>query len=59
MLAAYTKSEAWLDQVIGYLKENIDTLRDFLQRRIPSVRLVEPEGTFLVWLDFRALGLDA
>lgn len=58
MLAAYMKSEAWLDQVIGYLKENIDTLRDFLRQRIPSVRLVEPEGTFLVWLDFRALGLD-
>ena len=59
MIAAYTQGESWLDQVIEYLNENINTLRNFLQQRIPSVKLVEPEGTYLLWLDFRGLGLDA
>ena len=59
MLAAYTYGEYWLDQVIEYLKGNIDTLRNFLQQNIPSVKLIEPEGTYLLWLDFTALGLDA
>ena len=58
MLAAYTEGEPWLDQVITYLQGNIDTLRDFLQQRVPTVELVEPEGTYLLWLDFSALGLE-
>jgi len=59
MLSAYTRGESWLDQVIEYLDGNIDTLRKFLQQKIPAVRLMEPEGTYLLWLDFRDLGLDA
>ena len=59
MLAAYQQGEAWLDQVIDYLRGNIDTLRDFLRQRVPSVKLIEPQGSYLVWLDFTALGLDA
>ncbi len=58
MLSAYTNAGYWLDRVIEYLDENIRTLRVFLQQKIPSVRLVEPEGTYLLWLDFRGLGLD-
>ena len=59
MLAAYTEGEDWLARVIAYLDANIDTLRKFLQRNIPSVKLIEPEGTYLLWLDFRELKLDA
>ena len=59
MLAAYTRGESWLDQVIDYLSGNIEALRRFLEQRIPAVRMIEPEGSFLVWLDFRELGLDA
>jgi cystathionine beta-lyase len=57
MLAAYTKGETWLEQVIEYLQGNIGFLRDFLQQNTPSIKLIEPEGTFLLWLDFRELGL--
>ena len=59
MLAAYTGGESWLDQVIDYLEENLNTLRNYLQQKIPAVKLIEPEGTYLLWLDFRDLGLDA
>ncbi len=58
MLAAYTDGASWLDQVIDYLTLNIETLQNFLQQKIPLVKLVEPEGTYLLWLDFRELGLD-
>jgi len=59
MLAAYTGGEPWLDQVLEYLYENVNKVRDFLLQRIPSVKLVEAEGTYLLWLDCRDLGLDA
>ena len=59
MESAYSHGEQWLDQFLDYLQGNLDYLRDYLEKRIPKVRLVEPEGTFLVWLDFRELGLDA
>ena len=42
-----------------YLQENINFIRDYLHREIPSVTLVEPEGTYLVWLNFQELDLDA
>ncbi len=58
MKAAYTDGEDWLNEVIDYLGGNIDELRNTLSQNIPQVKLIEPDGTYLVWLDFRALGLD-
>jgi cystathionine beta-lyase len=59
MQAAYTDGEGWLNQVIDYLKGNIDELRSTLATNMPQIKLIEPDGTFLVWIDFRELGLDA
>ena len=59
MLAAYTRAAPWLDQVIDYLRQNAKVVDEFLQQRIPMVKLIEPEGTYLLWLDFRELGMDA
>jgi len=58
MLAAYEKGENWLDQVIQYLQGNLNELRKTLQQKIPDIKLIEPDGTFLVWLDCTDLGLD-
>jgi cystathionine beta-lyase len=57
MEAAYKDGGPWLDQVLTYLEKNVDLVRERL-RAIPDVRLIEPEGTFLLWLDFRDLGLQ-
>ena len=57
--AAYAEGNKWLDEVLAYLQSNIDFLRSFLRESLPRVKLIEPEGTYLVWLDFRALGLKA
>ena len=55
---AYRGGERWLNELKTYLKGNLDFVREFLQNKIPRVHLVEPEGTYLVWLDFRELGLS-
>jgi cystathionine beta-lyase len=55
--AAYTCGEEWLDQLLEYLEGNLDFMLDFLRRRIPRLKAHKPEGTYLVWLDCRALGL--
>ncbi len=59
METAYQTGGEWLDQVLNYLQGNLSYLNDYLIDRIPKVRLVEPEGTFLAWLDFRELGMEA
>ncbi|MDD3796858.1 MAG: pyridoxal phosphate-dependent aminotransferase, partial [Lachnospiraceae bacterium] len=56
--AAYTGGGEWLTQLKKYLKGNLDFVRSFLKENIPGVRLIEPEGTYLIWLDFGELGLD-
>jgi len=57
--AAYRYGAEWLDELIVYIQGNVDLLREHLQRNNTGVSLIEPEGTFLVWLDLRALDLDA
>lgn len=56
--AAYESGQPWLDEVRGYIKENIDYVDSFLQENIPEIRLIRPEGTYLLWLDMRELGLS-
>ena len=55
--AAYRYGAQWLEDLKSYLVSNLALVRDFLAQELPSVRLVEPEGTYLLWLDFRALDL--
>jgi cystathionine beta-lyase len=55
---AYTAGGGWLDELLVYLQGNIDFIRDYLSTEVIKVSLIEPEGSFLAWLDFRELGLD-
>lgn len=57
--AAYRYGEAWLEQLIEYVEGNVTFLTSFIAERMPQIKVVPPEGTYLVWLDFRALGLNA
>ena len=57
MKAAYSGGAPWLEAVISYLECNVALVRDALHK-IPGVELVEPEGTFLVWLNFNGLELE-
>ena len=57
--AAYRSGREWYEAVKTYLQENIAYMRAFLAEHLPQLRMIEPEGTYLVWVDFRALGLTA
>jgi cystathionine beta-lyase len=56
--AAYRDGEDWLAQVLEYIGENYRFLREFLGERLPDVQVIEPEGTYLVWVDFRPMGVE-
>ncbi|MGL5068629.1 MAG: MalY/PatB family protein [Sarcina sp.] len=56
--AAYNECEDWLEELIEYVEGNIDYLRNYLKTKIPSIKLVEPEGSYLAWLDFREVESD-
>ena len=55
--AAYSQGEDWLRQVKIYIAENLEYVKTFLRDNLPQVKLIEPEGTYLIWLDFRELNL--
>lgn len=57
MPAAYAEGAFWLDAVMVYLRGNLDLVRRRLAD-VPGITLIEPEGTFLLWIDFRGLGLE-
>jgi len=56
--AAYSKGEAWLDELIPYLHANYQLMRDFVRERLPRINAAQMEGTYLGWLDFNGLGLS-
>ena len=56
--AAYAHGAGWLDSLLLYLEANADLLARFLAERVPRLRLVRPEGTYLALIDARALGLE-
>lgn len=56
--AAYRHGEDWLDQMLGYVADNIDFVDAYLKDNAPQIKLIRPEASFLVWLDFSRLGLS-
>lgn len=56
--AAYEYGEEWLSGLKQYLLENLMYAKDYLKHNLPQLKLVEPEGTYLLWVDFNALHLS-
>jgi cystathionine beta-lyase len=56
-LAAYRDGQEWLDQALAYLKGNRDLLSQFLQERLPALKMTEMEATYLAWIDCSGLGI--
>ena len=53
---AYETGEEWLEELLLYLEGNYQYVRNFLKEQLPGIRLIQPEGTYLIWMDFRSLG---
>jgi len=56
--AALRHGSDWLDQLMAYLEGNLNYVESFISTRLPKVKLMKPEATFLIWLDLTAYGLS-
>ena len=56
--AAYREGEEWLEGLLAYLAGNRDFVVQYLAQHIPKIKLIQPEGTYLLWLDCRELGMN-
>lgn len=54
--AAYAECDDWLKECNQYIEENLNYLSDYIQKNIPKISVIRPEGSYMVWLDFRKLG---
>lgn len=56
--SAYENGQKWLDEIKKYILENIKYVDTFLKEKLPKVKLIYPEGTYLLWIDFNELNLS-
>lgn len=56
--AGYRHGAPWLDELMAYIQGNRDMVMDYIHQHMPAIRVTEPEGTYLLWLDCRALGMS-
>lgn len=54
----YTQSEKWLDDFIALIYKNADTLKDYMEKELPMIKVYTLEGTYLQWMDFSALNMS-
>ena len=59
LVSAYTRCGQYADELMAYLEETRTLVKAFLEEKIPEVKLVVPEATYLYWLDFRELGFGS
>ena len=57
-LAAYNKSEDWINEVIDYLDVTINWVENYVAKELPQIKMFKPEGTYQIWLDFSGLNLS-
>lgn len=55
--AAYSEGGEWFDEAKDYIWKNIQFAKKYIEETCPKIKVVVPEGTYLLWLDFSAFGL--
>lgn len=56
--AAYVNGEEWYNGVIEYIRNNRKYVKEYTEKNLPGVNVIDGEGTYLAWLDFRGTGID-
>jgi cystathionine beta-lyase len=56
--AAYREGGPWLDEAIEYIRGNIHLVTEFIEKELPKLHVMKPEGSYLIWIDCRSLGLS-
>ena len=60
LMGAYSpEGYAWLQELKAYVRKNLELVTDFMQKNLPAVKVTKPEGTFVIWVDYAALGMEA
>lgn len=59
LIAAYNEGDEWLDQLLDYLKANRDYFLSFVRDRLPGLKVIAPESTYLAWVDCRSMGIGS
>ena len=54
---AYRHGERWLNEMLNYVEANLEFVDEYVSKNIPGVRIIRPDASFLIWVDFRGLGL--
>ena len=57
-IAAYSDGEKWFEEAKSYIQKNMEFTKQFIKEKLPKVQVMDSEGTYLLWLDFSALGLS-
>lgn len=55
---AYNECELWVDEMLEYVYDNFMYFDEFLKSNLPHIHLIEPEGLYLAWVDFRECGFN-
>ncbi len=56
--AAYEKGDEWYDNMHEYVKGNIEYVRNYVKNNLPGIKVINGEGTYLMWINFNGLGLS-
>ena len=56
-ISAYTNGHKWLDALLDYIDHNVEFVKDYCREMIPEIEPVEPEATYMIWLDCRKFGM--
>lgn len=56
--AAYKNGEEWFNEMICYIENNYNWIKGFIKKELPQIQVLPLEGTYLIWIDFRALNLS-
>lgn len=55
---AYTYGAKWVDELVAYLNGNLEFMISYFKENLPQVNVIKPQGLYLVWVDFRSLGME-
>ena len=58
VVAAYNKGEEWLQQMLNYVQGNVDEVIHYIEKYIPQLKVIVPQASYLVFIDFSALQLS-
>lgn len=56
--AAFENGESWLSELLAYISNNISFTETYIKQHLPKIRVIVPEATYMIWLDFSAYGMS-